>query len=152
MPSYAHLFASGDERGTALVAYLASLGRDSIEQRRQQIAAWKPVVRDVISSESAARLFRRLCVQCHGEAGRGNGKLVHHLSIPPPDWNLMPWRHVLPTDDVETVLSRIIKFGLPGLPMAGHEYLPDSEIVGLARYVQTLHKTSGSASSAAVQP
>jgi hypothetical protein len=148
MPSYAHLFASGEERGTELVAYLASLGADSIEQRRKQIAHWKPDNRDVISLESAERLFRRLCVQCHGESGRGNGKLVPQLSVPPPDWGFMPWRHVLPTDDVETVLSRIIKFGLPGLPMAGHEYLPDSEIVGLARYVRTLHKTGGSASSA----
>lgn len=50
------------------------------------------------------------------------------------------------------VLSRIIKFGPPGSPMAGHEYLKDAEIVGLARYIQTLHKTGGSATPAAIQP
>ncbi len=64
----------------------------------------------------------------------------------------MPWRRVLPGEKVETVLSRIIKFGLPGLPMAGHEYLPDAEIVGLARHVETLNKAGGSHPSAAVPP
>jgi cbb3-type cytochrome oxidase cytochrome c subunit len=143
MPSYAYLFARGETRGDALVAYLASLGVETIAQRQQQVMAWKPDARTVVASGRAARLFARSCAQCHGQTGRGDGRLAAQLSVPPPDWSRMPWRHVGAGDDLETALSRIIKFGVPGLPMAGHEYLPDEEIVGLARHVQSLHKKSG---------
>ena len=151
MPSYAHLFVAHDARGEALLAYLASLGAGTSEERRQQVAAWKPEAREVIPADSAAKLFLRLCAQCHGASGRGDGVLAVRLSVRPPDWSSMPWRHIPPGGDVEVTLSRIIKFGLPGLPMAGHEYLQDGEIVGLARYVRTLHKFSSSASAAVIQ-
>jgi cytochrome c oxidase cbb3-type subunit 2 len=73
------------------------------------------------------------------------------LSLPPPDWTSSAWRHVAPGPGAEVALSRIIKFGLPGLPMAGHEYLPDADIVGLARLVRTMHK-GGDAAAVAVSP
>lgn len=144
MPSYAHLFDEGDDRGPALLAYLASLGEDSIGWRQDQVAAWNPTTRDGIDPERAAALFSRLCAQCHGREGRGDGELAGRLSIRPPDWAAQPWRRLPPVDDPERILSQIIKFGLPGSPMAGHEYLPDKEIVGLARYVRSLHKESSS--------
>jgi hypothetical protein len=150
MPSYQYLFAPGDSRGDDLVAYLASLGAEHIEQRQNQAMAWSPNVQKVIEPVAARQLFLRLCVQCHGESGRGDGPLASILSSRPPDWSREPWRHVPVGAPVETTLSRIIKFGLIGRPMAGHEYLPDAEIVGLARYVETLHKASGG--SSAVQP
>ncbi|HTO05198.1 MAG TPA: cbb3-type cytochrome c oxidase subunit II, partial [Opitutus sp.] len=152
MPSYAHLFERGDERGDALVAYLASLGSGTLEQRRQQIVGWKPEPGAVIAPDAAARLFAHLCAQCHGQSGRGDGVLAAQLSLRPPDWERTSWRQVGTTEDLDVALSRIIKFGLPGLPMAGHEYLTDSEIVGLVRYVQTLQKSGRTASSMSVQP
>lgn len=153
MPSYAHLFAADDRRGEALLAYLASLGAGTIGQRREQIAAWKPEATAAIPAPQAARLFSRLCAQCHGETGRGDGSLSARLSLPPPNWSLDRWRHVRPDEDVEIALSRIIKFGVIGLPMAGHEYLPDGEIVGLARHVRSLHGVAvGGVAAAAVQP
>jgi hypothetical protein len=36
--------------------------------------------------------------------------------------------------------------------MAGHEYLPDGEIVGLARFAQSLHTKGGGGPTAAIQP
>lgn len=143
MPSYAHLFAPGDPRGGALVDYLASLGSEAREARRSQEAAWHPTAPGVIDGNAAARLFARSCAQCHGVSGRGDGVLAHELSVRPPDWSATRYRHVGPGEEVETALSRIIKFGIPGLPMAGHEYLPDAEIVGLARHVMILHKGTG---------
>jgi cbb3-type cytochrome oxidase cytochrome c subunit len=152
MPSYAYLFEDKDGRGDALLAYLASLGGETGEQRQKQIASWQPHASEVTDAKTASKLFRRMCAQCHGETGRGDGNVAGRLSVMPPDWNTMPWRHVRASDEVEIALSRIIKFGLPGLPMAGHEYLSDAEIVGLARHVRTLHKAGCSASPAAVQP
>ncbi|PTX92670.1 cbb3-type cytochrome c oxidase subunit II [Opitutus sp. ER46] len=139
MPSYAGLFADGDSRGADLIAYLASLGRDTGEARAAQIAAWAPATADALAPAEARRLFLRLCTACHGPEGHGDGPLAGRLSLRPPDWPAAPWRHVVAGADPELQVARIIKFGLPGLPMAGHEYLSDREVLGLARYVQTLH-------------
>jgi cytochrome c oxidase cbb3-type subunit 2 len=152
MPSYSHLFAVGDDRGEALVAYLASLGADTVAARQAQIAAWRPRPDHVTEPAAAARLFARWCVPCHGGSGRADGPLAGKLSVRPADWATAPFRHVPKGSDIELVLSRIIKFGLPGLPMAGREYLPDADVVGLARHVQALQKTAGRASVVPDQP
>lgn len=139
MPSYAHLFADGAENsdGEALVAYLASLGEETILERVEQAAAWKPVAIEPIEDARARRLFAKLCTNCHGPEGRGDGALAKRLSIAPPDWSQGAWRHVRADEaDVEAALARIVKFGLPGSPMAGHEYLTDAEVAGLARIVR----------------
>jgi cytochrome c oxidase cbb3-type subunit 2 len=149
MPSYAYLFADGGERGEALLAYLAALGADTVEARRAQTAAWAPSAGAALAPEAGRRLFVRLCSPCHGEIGRGDGPLAVRLSVRPPDWSRAPWRHVPPEADPEMALGRIIKFGLPGLTMAGHEYLPDREVVGLAQYVRSLQKGSRTAGSTA---
>lgn len=134
MPSYAHLFRKRDGRGEALVAYLASLGADTVERRQAQVAAWRPAAAAVADTTKGARLFAMLCVGCHGAVGRGDGVLGPGLSVRPPDWPRDGSRRA---GDEETV-ARIVKFGLPGTPMAGHEYLRDDEVVSLARYVRSL--------------
>lgn len=149
MPSYAYLFAGGKGDGAALVAYLGSLGRASMPARLAQINAWTPRTDDVISANQSRRLFQQLCAHCHGPAGRGDGRLAPRLSLPPPDWTTSPWRRVSAEADVDIALSRIIKFGAPGTPMAGHEYLPDAEIVGLARFVRGLHSAVGGGAAVA---
>lgn len=152
MPSYAHLFAAGDGRGDALVAYLASLGAETRGERWQQNLAWTPRTAAVATSERARGVFRQLCTPCHGETGRGDGPVAARLSFRPADWTQGPWRHGAAEGDAEVRLSRIIKFGLPGLPMAGHEYLPDGDVVGLARFVQTLHNSGSGGGSVAARP
>lgn len=136
MPSYAHLFREGDGRGDALVAYLASLGAETLEKRAAQVAAWKPAESAVADEAKGARLFATLCVSCHGAGGQGDGVLAKGLSVRPPDWPRDGGRRVKGED--QEAVARIIKFGLPGSPMAGHEYLKDDEVVSLARYVRSL--------------
>lgn len=152
MPAYAHLFGAGETRGEALVAYLASLGADTHTARQAQIAAWQPDTSVVTPPAAAARLFRQLCAPCHGDDGRGDGPLAARLSYRPPDWSTMPFRHAPAGPGQEAALSRIVKFGLPGLPMAGHEYLPDRDAVGLARYVRTLHNARCDGPAVASEP
>lgn len=140
MPSYAHLFAGGDPRGEALVAYLATLGADTIPARLAQAQAWQPAAGPAAEAPRARALFKRLCANCHGPAGRGDGPLAERLSVRPPDWSREAWRRVPAGADVERDLARVIKFGVPGTPMAGHEYLNDADVVGLARLVQQWQK------------
>ncbi|AOS46391.1 Cytochrome C oxidase, mono-heme subunit/FixO [Lacunisphaera limnophila] len=139
MPAYAHLFADGDGRGEALVAYLASLGADTLTERWEMIARWQPdPTVPAISARAAARLFERHCVACHGSDGQGQGPLAGKFTLPPPNWLRDEWRRA-PGGD-ETLLARLIKFGAPGTAMAGHETLSDAEIAGLVRHVKSLHR------------
>ncbi len=147
MPAYAYLFRGVDNDGEALLHYLASLGAERLPERLAQVQAWRPAARAPIASARAQEIFNRSCANCHGTEGRGDGPMAWEFSVRPPVWREDGWRHVRAGDDVETVLSRIIKFGLPGSPMAGHEYLPDDVVVGLARHVQTWHKSAAAKST-----
>jgi mono/diheme cytochrome c family protein len=140
MPAYAHLFRGDSSAGDALVAYLATLGSEHPEAARAAQAAWAPAVTALPDATESRRLFGQLCANCHGGAGRGDGPLLARLNQRPPDFTRDPWRQVRADDPALTVrLARLIKFGLPGTVMAGHEYLSDPAVVSLARYVQTLH-------------
>ncbi|ATC64163.1 hypothetical protein CMV30_09455 [Nibricoccus aquaticus] len=140
MPSYAHLFADGDPRGEALLAYLAYLGADTLPDRLETIARWQPSASPPPSASPThtQKLFQQLCAACHGPTGRADGPLSSQLSIRPPDFTAPTWRRFPATPD-DATLARLIKFGLPGSPMAGHETLPDPDILSLAAYVKSLH-------------
>ena len=144
MPSYAHLFRPGDPRGEALVAYLSTLGAGTLLEHQEQSLGWTPAesVRTEPYAEPAARRrFTQLCVSCHGPAGHGDGPVAGQLSRRPPDFSREPWRHVRPAElATPEALARIIKFGVPGTAMAGHEYLDDATVVLLARYAASLHR------------
>lgn len=146
MPTYAHLFRAGDDRGEALVAYLASLGADTFLERAEFVTAWQPAPATLtaLANGNAAHgrhLFAQLCVNCHGPAGHGDGALAAKLSLAPPNWPAAGWRRLAAgADDSATrfELARLIKFGAPGTPMAGHETLTDRELADLVAHVRTL--------------
>lgn len=138
MPRYAHLFAPGDPRGEALVAYLASLGANTTEARARQIAAWTPPA--PADAVRGAGLFRDLCAACHGADGRGHGPLASRLALPPADLVAGPRPRTTRATDEATAaeLARVIRFGVPGTAMAGHEALPEVDIAALTAHVAKL--------------
>ena len=163
MPSYGHLFAQpldagsvvagdtdggitgGVSRGDALVAYLDSLGRG---HEQEAYGAWQSYrfAEDTGAGASAsgAELFAAYCTACHGAEGAGDGPLAGDLGRRPAmnlrkgSFWLVSWgpgaeaRH--------QALARLIKFGLPGTAMPGHEYLSDGQIADLVAYVETLSR------------
>jgi len=136
MPAYAHLFLPGDARGPDLLAYLSSLGSERAMARSEFVSAWEPAEFRPETVAPNGRLFLRLCASCHGPNGRGDGILARQLEPAPPDWTKGARRVAASGEGQFLFLCRLIKFGLPGTAMAGHEYLSDEEIVGLARFVQ----------------
>jgi len=137
MPAYAHLFRAGRPDGDALVAYLGSLGVATRDDWWQ----WPPAAAARRSPRTTGRLFLNYGASCHGAAGRGDGPLAARLSRPPRDFTRAEWLYFPRLADPaaeQRALARIIKFGLPGGAMAGHEYLADGEISALAAYVQSL--------------
>ncbi len=136
MPAYDYLFGTDAGRGEALVAYLASLGGADLAKRLEANAAWQPR-RERVDEGRGAALFGQLCGVCHGPTGRGDGPLAGRLSVRPPDFAHDAWRRVEPAE--RWAVERVVKFGLPGSPMAGHEYLSDEDVLALAAHVRALH-------------
>lgn len=138
MPDYGYLFEAGDARGEALVAYLSSLGRETLAARMAAAAKWQPPSGEAWAADRRGeRLFGALCAGCHGARGNGDGPVAAELSLRPPDFSRDAWRRADGGDPV--AVARIIKFGVPGTPMAGHEYLSDPDVVALAQVVIGLH-------------
>jgi len=140
MPSYAHLFRVGENRGGDLVAYLASLGGADVAERRALVRA-EPLGHPP-SPPSTVRghlLFGTWCAACHGLEGGGDGPLAGALAM--PAINLLRGRFDLILADPEprpAALERLIRHGLPATPMPGHETLPDQDIADLVAFVESL--------------
>lgn len=142
MPSYAHLF--GDDRGDALLAYVESLGATKLEARLKIQSAWH--LPDQANGENldGARLLQEFCLTCHSAAGAVRQTWGNRFKRLPPDFASGPFAYAPATTDVEWRrhrIAEIIKFGLPGTDMPGHEYLPDVEIAAMAGHIVRLAET-----------
>ena len=139
MPAYAHLFSDG--RGEALVAYMQSLGKTNqiahltIAQNRWKLSD---------SALAAAKgldgkiLLQKYCATCHAADGLSRQIWKSNFNRLPPDFIAGPFVYAppgLPPDLRLNLLARIIKFGVPGADMPGHEYLPDDEVVAMAMQI-----------------
>ena len=140
MPSYAHLFAKGDDRGDDLVAYLTTLGASRARERAAYIETWDAST-PARSSERGARLYERLCTPCHGTSARGDGPLAREIARPgmnllKDDFWLISWG---PGAEPEAeALARLVKFGASGSTMPGHETLSAEEVADVVAHVRAL--------------
>lgn len=149
MPDYDHLFRGEGERGEDLVAFLDSLGTEVAEERYAQTQA-QPLANVVAAGGEAGRgrqVFQRYCAVCHGPQGRGDGPLATALGRPAMNlrkgtfW-LVSWGPG--AAPLEEGLARLIKFGLPGTSMPGHEYLTDRQLADVVAYVAALGRKAES--------
>lgn len=134
MPSYAHLFEDG--RGDDLVRYLRERGVDATADLMKRAAEWKPAESDI--STGGPALFARHCAACHGVYGRGDGPLADKFLRPPVNLVEGPFAFTPSGADLDTRIARIIKFGIPGTAMAGHEVLTDAQVNALVAEVLRL--------------
>ncbi len=134
MPSYDHLFK--DTRGDDLIAFLRDVPAEAVSSRAATAAAWTPARHGAVPD--GAPLFLRHCAACHGAAGHGDGELAAMLVKRPTDLDRGPFVWTPAGPDLENRIARIVKFGLPGTDMPGHEALDDARIVALARHVAYL--------------
>jgi cytochrome c oxidase cbb3-type subunit 2 len=141
MPSYRHLFAGHDARGDDLVAYLASLGASELLERAHW-AAGQPSGPGLASGDRrrGAALFAASCVACHGANGRGDGPLAQRFDRQWLDLHKDELWLVAahPQQPEEEVLARLIRFGLIGGSMPGHEYWSDRELADVVAHVRSL--------------
>ncbi|MGZ8940553.1 MAG: cbb3-type cytochrome c oxidase subunit II, partial [Limisphaerales bacterium] len=132
MPSYEHLFR--DARGSALLDYLVSLKSDET----RPVGDWRPDFDTVGRSDSGA-VYQEHCAVCHGHSAAARPRFPAEFQRVPPDLfatNLTFAPTALPARVRVEQMARIIKFGLPGTDMPGHEYMPDQDMIALARYLE----------------
>lgn len=135
MPSYAHLFNDG--RGDDLVSYLRQCGIETIPELVAQQTSWLPGKKPSAAADGA-RLFARHCAVCHGSEGKGGGLLAASIPIPPT--NLRDGPFIRTPDGKTESIARIIKFGVIGSYMPGHETMGDGEILAITEYVRGIRR------------
>jgi cytochrome c oxidase cbb3-type subunit 2 len=136
MPSYAHLFS--DDRGVALLAYVESLGATNLAARMTVQSDWHLPSQHENKQIDGAKLIQRYCLACHSADGAVRQAWAKEFKKLPPDFARGPFVYAPASADVSWRVERlaeIIKFGLPGTDMPGHEYLPDEEIAAMANYI-----------------
>jgi cytochrome c oxidase cbb3-type subunit 2 len=144
MPAYGYLFTNGDRRGDDLIAYLSGLhdsgASDASKGRLVSEQQWQPspAAMQAVSTDTGAHLFQNDCATCHSAGGVTRNQWKADFQRLPPDLSTGPYFH-LPASDSPSQrqlrLARIVKFGVPGTDMPGHEYLPDSEVASLALWL-----------------
>ncbi len=89
------------------------------------------------------RTFERMCIQCHGRTGRGNGPWAESMTNKPRNlrtgifkFRTTPYGK-LPSD---SDLRRTIRAGISGTAMPTFAKMSDSEIEGIITYVQSLSR------------
>lgn len=139
MPSYAHLFADG--RGDALLAYVQSLGATNLTGRLVEQGSWHSSDQANAKNYDGAKLVGQYCLTCHSASGAMRQTWGKDFKRLPPDFATGPFAYAPATADVKwrrDRIAQIIKFGLPGTDMPGHEYLPDAEIAAMAESIAKL--------------
>ena len=135
MPRYDYLFRDG--RGDDLIAYLVSLNSGG---RWRVITDWQPADYAITRAGSidGRMLFAEHCATCHASDGAARGKWSASFHKAPPNLARGPMPHVAvdaTPAQLRMDIARITKFGLKESDMAGHEYLPDEQVVAIADFV-----------------
>ena len=143
MPSYAYLFRSepsAQNRGDDLIAYLQSLRDQGAEHLAAELA-WHPSAASFAnaSARHGAQLFVTYCSTCHTPSGQTRAAWQTSFRRLPPDLSAGPILDISASgsgDQRRDRLAQIIKFGIPGTDMPGHEYLSDRDIASLSLWLQ----------------
>ncbi len=135
MPSYAFLFR--DQRGDDLVAYLASLRGPGTMQHVIDEEHWTPS-QGAVRSASVAEghtLYLRFCATCHDAGGATQLRWRASFYRLPPDFTTGPLLDLPSASMPQRRFDRIaqlVRFGLPGTDMPGHEYLTDRQVASIS--------------------
>ncbi len=141
MPSYAHLFAEGLTRGDDLIAYLMTRGAGLGSEWMSKREAWTPAPSRTASAERGEALFRASCAGCHGGNADGTGPLAQTFNRPALNLRKGYFQYVpaaWPAEQRVAALARIVKFGIPGTSMAGHEWFPEEDVADVVAWLQSL--------------
>lgn len=82
-----------------------------------------------------ALFMRNGCALCHGEAGRGDGRVAASLKPPPRDFSDMS---AYKQGNEQEAIAQTIKSGVPGSTMPGYPHLASEERRLIAAFIRSL--------------
>jgi cytochrome c oxidase cbb3-type subunit 2 len=138
MPSYAHLSESG--KLDDLVRYLRDSGVIAMPKVMAAAANWKPT--EAADTPDGKTLFAMHCATCHGANGLGNGPTSLELIRKPANLAEGPFIWTPPGEAIDLRIARVIKFGIVGTDMPGHEVLTDGQVLALKNHLLELRAGS----------
>ena len=133
-PSCAHLYDSG--KLDDLVRYQRDSGVKASPEVMETSAQWKPA--EVAPASGGKELFAMQCAACHGPNGLGNGPLSLEFARKPANLVSGPFVWTPAGESLDLRIARVIKFGLVGTDMPGHEVLTDAQVLALKEHVLEL--------------
>jgi mono/diheme cytochrome c family protein len=102
-----------------------------------------PVKPDPTSIAAGKKLYDQMCVECHGEKGKGDGPRAEYTDPPPPDLTDAEWKHGSSDGD----LFVTIRDGVTGTDMAPFgpkgEKIDDRRLWDVVNYVRSLGSPKG---------
>ncbi len=101
---------------------------------------WRPEF-DSARLQQGLGVYRRRCVQCHGDSGDGNGPVASSLYPRPRDYRKGIFKFTsTPYGDkpLRSDLIRTVSRGIPGTSMPAFHLLPATEIESVVDYVLAL--------------
>lgn len=141
MPAYGFLFR--DQRGSDLVTYLESMRGSGVARHLAAEKLWQPAPTALAEASVTAgeRLYRRDCATCHMTDGRTRRAWLSSFRQLPANLATGPFSY-LPSQNFPRQramrMAQIIKFGIPGTDMAGHEYLSDQDVASLSLWLSQI--------------
>ena len=141
MPSFTMLFRDG--RGDDLVAFLESLKTEGVDKHWAAERIWHTSDASIAQATLAEgeRCFNHYCATCHSATGPTRSSWKPYFKRTPPDLAVGPFYYVAPSgpgSQRATRLAQIVKFGIPGTDMPGHEYLSDNEVASLSLWLSQI--------------
>ena len=99
---------------------------------------WTPG--NVDAGVDGKKLFATHCAACHGANGLGNGAISLELARKPANLVAGPFVWTPGGEALDLRVARVIKFGIIGTDMPGHEVLADAQVLALKDYVLKLRE------------
>ena len=97
-----------------------------------------PVAANAESIAAGQKLFAKNCVSCHGETGKGDGKMGAEMKPPPSNLTDTDWKHGSSDGEIFTV----VRDGIRTTPMKSFKSkMTEHELWDVINYVRSLGPT-----------
>jgi mono/diheme cytochrome c family protein len=127
----------------ALSAYTVQQqhGHEGGTHRHPEAAQMKnPVAADATSIAAGKAVFQKNCASCHGETGKGDGKMGAELNPKPSDLTDAEWKH----GSTDGEIYKVIHDGVQKTAMKSFKSkLTDHEIWDVVNYTRSLGPSKG---------
>jgi cbb3-type cytochrome c oxidase subunit III len=94
-----------------------------------------PVAADATSIAAGKKIFAKSCASCHGDEGKGDGKMADQYTPPPPDLTDAEWKH----GSTDGEIFVLIRDGSKGTAMKAYgSRLATNDLWNVVNYLRSI--------------